>query len=203
MEKERKSILYRDAFLSLKSAFILLAVIFVAVCLLSLAFMDDIKMADKTVKDIELVSLDGSEHEDVGIFAENKLTVLNVWATFCGPCIREMPEFAEVSHEYADKGVVFIGVCGDISYDKDGKPNQKLLAEAYRIIETTGADYKHYIPSPEYDQHLGELISNSFPGTFIVSPDGEILKLYVGAIEKDVLVSALEHELSGAQDAGN
>lgn len=199
MGKKRKSILDREAFLSYKSIFLVLAIVVVAGCLLSLAFVDDIKMADKTVKDIELVTLTGDKRYDAGIFAESELTVVNVWATFCAPCIREMPEFGEVSREYADKGVKFLGVCGDIKYDQDGTPDPGLLSDAFAIIEATGADYLQCMPTPEYDPYLGELISNSFPGTFLVNSDGEIVRLFVGSIQKDVLVSAIEQALDRGQ----
>lgn len=33
------------------------------------------------------------------IFAKNKLTMVNIWGTFCGPCIREMPDLARINKE--------------------------------------------------------------------------------------------------------
>ena len=202
MENKKARFLYRGAFLSLKTAFIVVAVVVVAACLLSLAFMDDVKLADKTVKDMELVALTDGQPMDAELFKENPLTVVNVWATFCGPCISEMPEFGEVSREYADKGVRFLGVCGDITYDAGGSPNAKLLSDAFAIIEATKADYLHCMPTPEYSPRLQTLISSSYPSTFIVDSEGNILKLYVGAISKELLVSALETELSVLQGAG-
>ena len=202
-EASKKSILYRDAFLSLKRSFIALAVVMLAASLLALALLDDVKLADKTVQNIELVTLTDGTPVNAEIFKESQLTVLNVWATFCGPCIHEMPEFGEVSREYADRGVQFLGVCGDITYDADGTPNAGLLSDAFDIIVTTKADYPHCMPTPAYATQLGTLISNSYPGTFIIDENGNILKLYVGAISKDALVSALETELSKLQSASS
>ena len=202
MEK-KKSVLYQDAFLTLKRGFLILAAVMIAGGLLSLALLDDVKLADKTVQNIDLVTLTDKTPVNAEIFKESTLTVVNVWATFCGPCIREMPEFGEVSREYADKGVQFLGVCGDITYDADGSPNAQLLSDAFQIIETTKADYPHCMPTPAYAPQLGTLISNSYPGTFIVDSNGNILKLFVGGITKDVLVSAIETALSTSQDAGS
>ena len=202
MEKKR-SILYKGAFLSLKRAFLVLAALMIAAGLLALAFLDDVKLGDKTLKNVDLVTLSGGEPVDAAYFNDGKITVVNVWATFCKPCIKEMPEFGEVSREYAGKGVKFLGICGDITYDADGSPNAKLLADAFRIIETTKADYLHCMPTPAYAQLIGALTSNSYPGTFLVDAEGNILKLYVGSITRDVLAAALDKELSALQGAGN
>lgn len=203
MEKKKLPFLYQGAFVSLKRSFIALAAVMLAGSLMALAFLDDIKLADKTVKNIDLVSLTDAEPANADIFKQSTLTVLNVWATYCAPCIREMPEFGEVSREYADRDVQFLGVCGDITYDADGSPNAQLLSDAFQIIETTKADYPHCMPTPAYAPQLGTLISNSYPGTFIVDSNGNILKLFVGGITKDVLVSAIETALSTSQDAGS
>lgn len=57
MEKKKPSILYRGAFLSMKNAFLALAAVALAASLLALAFLDDIKLGDKTMRDIDLVTL--------------------------------------------------------------------------------------------------------------------------------------------------
>ena len=44
------------------------------------------------------------------LFADNKITMINIWGTFCGPCIREMPELAKLSEDYKSKGVEIIGI---------------------------------------------------------------------------------------------
>lgn len=196
MERKKTTLLYQGGFLSLKRAFIILAVLMLAGSLFALAFLDDIKLGDKTIKDIDLVGMTDGAPADAAIFKENTLTVVNVWATFCSPCIREMPEFGEVSREYAEKGVQFIGVCGDIPIDAADVPDESLMQDAYKIIEMTKADYPHYLPTTAYRPALGTLISSSYPGTFLVDADGNIRKLFVGSISKDVLVSAIESELA-------
>ena len=47
-------------------------------------------------------TLEGTEITQ-DIFAEADLTMVNIWGTFCGPCIREMPELGEISREYGEK----------------------------------------------------------------------------------------------------
>ena len=79
------------------------------------------------------------------LFAEHDLTMINIWATFCGPCISEMPELGALSEEYKDKGVQIVGLCIDAA-GVDGAVNESQLEEAKRIVEETGASYLHIIP---------------------------------------------------------
>ena len=55
---------------------------------------------------------------DSSIFSEKKLTVVNVWGTFCGPCIEEMPELADWAREMGDD-IQLIGIVGDINGEND------------------------------------------------------------------------------------
>ena len=65
----------------------------------------------------ESETLDGEKVTEE-IFQQADLTMVNIWATFCGPCIQEMPDLAQLSEEYQDKGVQIIGLIGD--YRRDG-----------------------------------------------------------------------------------
>ena len=56
--------------------------------------------------------LDGNQ-VDQSIFADADLTMINVWGTFCTPCLDEMPDLGELSEEYKDKGMQIIGICSD------------------------------------------------------------------------------------------
>ena len=56
---------------------------------------------------------------DQSVFADNKLIMVNYWATWCGPCVSEIPDLVKISKDYADKGFAIIGVNVDNS-DVDG-----------------------------------------------------------------------------------
>ena len=70
------------------------------------------------LSDFSTTDLDGNA-ADESIFAEYKLTMVNIWATFCGPCISEMPELGELASEYADKGMRVVGLVTDVM-DSEG-----------------------------------------------------------------------------------
>ena len=59
------------------------------------------------------VDLDGNEVTD-DIFRNKKLTVINIWGTFCGPCVNELPELESWSEEMPDD-VQIIGLVGDVN----------------------------------------------------------------------------------------
>ena len=73
---------------------------------------------EKIFGEFETVTLTG-EPVTQEIFGEAKLTMVNIWATYCSPCIQEMPELAELAREYEDRGVQIVGLLSDVSEPED------------------------------------------------------------------------------------
>ena len=114
---------------------------------------------------------------DQNLIAEADLTVLNIWGTFCGPCIQEMPDLGELADEYAGTGVQIVGIPADV-YDEEG------LRTAQMIIEETGADYVHLLPTQElYDIYLDSV--SVVPTTVLIDKNGTIVDTVVGARSKE------------------
>lgn len=95
---------------------------------------------------------------------ENKVLILNLWATWCGPCIREMPDLQEMQAELSDDFVLLLA--SDEEPEKITKfvENNSFKLEFVRLnnsIESLGA--------------------YSLPTTFIVGKDGELVETLVGA----------------------
>jgi len=112
------------------------------------------------------------------VFANSKLTMINVWATFCGPCINEMPDLGEIAGAYDSADFQLIGIVSDaIEGDAD------MLAEAKEIIEETGANYPHLLLNEELYMNLVGA-SDSVPTTYFFNQDGELLGYLVGAQSK-------------------
>lgn len=117
------------------------------------------------------MGLDGQMYSGE-IFRGKKLTVLNVWGTFCGPCIREMPALEALSRAYGDE-IQLIGIPIDIT---DGNysvlPNKRSEAEA--ILSETGARYLQILPSRSLDDlFLSEI--QVLPTTIFVDENGRML----------------------------
>ena len=82
---------------------------------------------------------------DESLFAGYKLTMINIWATYCGPCISEMPDLGALAAEYADKGFQIVGLVSD-ALDSDGNVDAAQVEKAKEIVASTGADYTHILP---------------------------------------------------------
>ena len=121
------------------------------------------------------------------------LTMVNVWATFCGPCLREMPDLGELAAEYADRGVQIVGMVSDV-LDRDGTPSEDQLATARDIVESTGADYPHIVPGEDLFGLLGQI--SAVPTTFFVNSAGEQVGYAVsGAREKADWITIIDAAL--------
>ena len=113
------------------------------------------------------------------VFSDSKLTMVNVWATYCNPCLREMPELGELAGEYDREDFQIIGIISDV---QEGA-SQKSVDLAAELIETTGADYTHLFLNESLYFGLLEDVT-AVPTTFFIDENGEILDIVVGAMKK-------------------
>ena len=98
------------------------------------------------------------------IFAEYDLTVVNIWATWCGYCIEEMPELSQLKTMLPDN-VNFITLCEDASAD---------LKLAGDILRSAGANFQTLIVNDEiYDQFLYQIYA--FPTTCFLNSEGMLV----------------------------
>lgn len=128
------------------------------------------------------LDIDGTP-TDQTIFADTKVTMVNMWATFCGPCIKEMPDIAELNKEYNSTDFKVVGIITDAA-DRNFANIPANVQKARQIIEQTGADYTHLIPSKSLnDAHLAMV--QAVPETVFVDSTGkQIGKTYVGSKSK-------------------
>ena len=102
------------------------------------------------------------------IFANAELTVVNVWGTFCGPCIREMPELAKWNASLPD-GVQLVGIISDIR-----SPDEtEAVAEARNIIDGAGVTFINVLASDDLQVFLSGI--QFVPTTFLVDGKGNII----------------------------
>ncbi len=121
------------------------------------------------------------------IFGQSKLTMVNVWATYCNPCLSEMPELGELAGEYDRGDFQLIGIISDVVEEAEGvdaEKAQKARDEAKSLIETTGADYPHLLLNASLYKALLTDVS-AVPTTFFIDKDGNVLGTVVGARDKE------------------
>lgn len=134
---------------------------------------------------------------DQSILADYDLTMVNVWATFCGPCINEMPDLGELAAEYADKGVQIIGLVSD-TMDSDGTISDSQVETAKEIVAETGADYRHLLPSDDLLGILSQIYA--VPTTFFVDSEGvQIGDAIVTAQSKEKWIETIDGMLAEVQ----
>lgn len=141
---------------------------------------DTAENTDETENTIEFeaVTIDG-EAVSSDVFSESRLTMVNVWATYCNPCLNEMPGLGELTAEYDSADFQIIGVISDVT--EFGQADTLALAES--LIKDTGADYPHLLLNEAlYYALLSDV--TAVPTTFFFSEDGELLDTVVGAMSK-------------------
>jgi cytochrome c biogenesis protein CcmG, thiol:disulfide interchange protein DsbE len=115
-----------------------------------------------------------------------KLLVLNFWATWCPPCVEETPSLSQFAAQYADKGVVVLG----ISVDKDEKAYQAFLRKYHPAFLTARESQIH--------QDYGTFM---YPETYLIDAKGRVLKKLAEPADwmNPQLTGFVDSVLSGAQ----
>lgn len=113
------------------------------------------------------------------IFSESKLTMVNVWATYCNPCLSEMPGLGELNGEYNSEDFRIIGIISDVQEGTE----QESIDFAADLVSQTNADYPHLLLNESLFYALLSDVT-AVPTTFFVNQDGVILDTLVGSMEK-------------------
>ncbi|MCL1810146.1 MAG: TlpA family protein disulfide reductase [Clostridiales bacterium] len=113
------------------------------------------------------------------IFSDYKITVVDVWGTYCGPCIKAMPTLQQVYEKYRDKGVNVIGLLCD-AQKSDGSPDPDKILLAKEIMDSCGADFNSILLSDNIIYSVMQDIT-AIPTSFFVDSEGRIVgKMHVG-----------------------
>ncbi len=117
--------------------------------------------------------IDGNKVSSEKLFGKNDITMINVWATWCGPCKGELPELEEMNKAFSKKNCEIIGLLGDA--EEDGA-----IDDAKQILKDAGVTYQ--IIKPWEGALEDDLTINAWPTTYFVDSEGVVLcKPVVGA----------------------
>ena len=120
--------------------------------------------------DFEAAALDGSTVTQ-DIFSEADLTVVNLWGTFCGPCIQEMPTLGKL-HKELDN-VQILGIVLDCT-DRNGDVDPYQVAAAKSIMSDANATYTCLVLNKAL-MDLGMANYQYVPTTLFVDRNGDIV----------------------------
>ncbi|MBQ3373133.1 MAG: TlpA family protein disulfide reductase [Oscillospiraceae bacterium] len=118
----------------------------------------------KTIS-FETTDTEGNPVTSKDLFGSNKVTMINIWASWCGPCVRELPELQAISERLQEKG------CGLIGLLYDGN-DLEALETGKQIMADNGVTYPVILP-PENVDSLFPM--EAYPTTYFVDSEGKIL----------------------------
>ena len=114
---------------------------------------------------------------------EGKVVILDFWATWCPPCVMEIPHFIDLYKEYKGQGLEVVGV----SLDRGGVKVVK------SFVEKNEMTYPVVIGNQKVAEDYGGI--RGIPTTFVINRQGYIVKKFVGYRDKKVFESIIQQLL--------
>lgn len=145
-----------------------LAAVFFSIAVATAASAIDMPLTDINGNKVNLSSYQG------------QWIVVNYWATWCPPCIVEMPELQAFHDKHSGKGAMVIGINTELI----GKQRLRDFLEDYFIT------YPVFTSKPVQESELG--LIPGLPTTFLVSPAGEVVARQVGPVTQAMIEQFIE-----------
>lgn len=131
---------------------------------------------------------------------KGKVVVIDFWATWCGPCIAEMPNMKKLYEQYKDQGVEFIGVSLDAPESQGGR--EKLV----QYVEQNNVPWPQYYQGNGWDSEFSKSWGvNAIPQLFIVDAEGKLHSVEARGQLEEMIPALIKQrdEKTGEQAAAN
>lgn len=139
--------------------------------------------AVKQAPEFALKDMDGNEVKLSDY--KGKVVILDFWATWCPPCVKEIPHFNDLAKKYGKDGLVVLGVSVDRGGIDAVKKFKKNNAIDYTVVfgdEPTQSKYQALLPKD---------MRGGIPYTFVIDRTGKVSEYYVGYRPMEVFVGAI------------
>ena len=122
---------------------------------------------------------------------KGQVLVLNFWATWCGPCVAEFPEFVALDAKYRDKGMKMVGISADDVSD--------LKTKVTAFLREQKAPFENYVQDTDDPQEMIDVVDKDWagilPATFVFDKQGNLIYKRYGIINRDDLVAVVENAM--------
>jgi thiol-disulfide isomerase/thioredoxin len=138
--------------------------------------------------DLKVTTLEGKEVSLVELASQNQAIVINFWATWCGPCVQEMPYLEKIHRAYQGKGLVVMGIAAQ---ESDAEV-RTFIAER-KITYTIAMDDQN-----QWAKAFGGI--NVLPTTVFLDSSNEIRKIHKGYLTEREFEATIDDLLSTSQN---
>lgn len=140
-------------------------------------------------------TLDGNNF-DASIMRQ-RITLVNIWSTTCGPCKVELPELGRIAKDFQDR----LNVVGILVNSAPWDAGQAAVTEALGLLSSAKVDYPNLImDSSLTDFVFGDERTISVPLTHFVDTDGRVVKTRVGPLSYDGWKDLIAEVLQGSEN---
>lgn len=109
------------------------------------------------------------------------VTLINFWATWCGPCKNELPDLVQISKDFSGKNVKLLGISTDRGSDA--------ATEVASFVQQHGIPYQNLISNEQLEEAFGNI--SAMPTSFLIDSHGKIVQTFVGGRSKEFFSQAI------------
>jgi thiol-disulfide isomerase/thioredoxin len=131
------------------------------------------------VPDFTLTDTQGNVYTEES--TKGKYLVINFWATWCPPCLKEIPDFVDFHEKYSDKAIILGLNYEQASSDAISEFTESFMVE-YPIVLFSGKNSTQF-------ENFGNIVG--MPTTRIYNPKGELIGSYEGAMDLNTLINTI------------
>ncbi|WP_165063556.1 TlpA family protein disulfide reductase [Paludisphaera rhizosphaerae] len=119
-----------------------------------------------------------------------KFTIVDAWATTCGPCKQNFPHLVEMYHKYGDKGLAVV------SLSLDDYEDSKAVADAEKFLREKKATFTNVLLKEEFGVGFDKLNISAIPAVFLYGPDGkEIARFTMEDVDNQFTYEQVEKDV--------
>ncbi len=145
------------------------------------------QLKGQEIKDMTLTGLDGKPVQ-LRPMISGKVALVDLWATWCGPCLAAVPDLQAIHNQFKDRGFTVVGVMIDQNATRIGPEfiREKLKVSYPVVMDDDG------------DAVGKQVMIQGIPLLLLIDKDGKVIQSFRGLTNKEILTNAIESALKGA-----